>query len=160
MCGDATISLPVKLINNILVTLMCQDYLLPVYKKSKDENSIQRSDSSAEEGIRISDERSSSYPISYVEELGKCIVEILADISNKEFSLVSVFSTTFHKDCLEIFHKGDRQPKFPERVEQISNFFQLLDQFVWQKGQAWPLYHLAGALFANSYRVIKSMVRS
>lgn len=157
ICGDATGHLPVKLISNILVALLWREYLLLVSTKSKDTSVFPRSDGLAAKGLQISDDMSTSYPISYIEELGRCIVGILADISNKDFSLLTIFCTAFHKECLEIFQHGEHGPKFSERVEQISNFFRLLDQFIWQKGQTWPLHTLAGPLFANSFKFTKSM---
>lgn len=159
--GDAVNPLPVKLISNILVTLLWRDYLLLVNLKGNDLH--QMSDGSAE-GIQLSDGRametlSASYPMSYIEELGKCIIGILADISKTDSRLLTVFSTTFLKDCLEIFHQGEHHPKFPEHVERISKFFHLLDQFAWQKSQTWPLQYLAAPLFAKSFKVIKYMVK-
>lgn len=164
MSQDATNPLSTKLVSNILVELLWRDYLLLVNLKSKDENQFLMSDGSASEGIQLSEEKSqeivsASYPTSYTEELGKCIVGILADISIKESYLLTEFSTIFLKNCSDIFQQGENQPKFPVYVERMSNFFRLLDQYAWQKGQIWPSNYLAGPLFAKSFKITKSMVK-
>ncbi|ONK62651.1 uncharacterized protein A4U43_C07F6420 [Asparagus officinalis] len=158
---DAINPLSTKLVSNILVELLWRDYLLLVNLKSKDESQFLMSDGLASEGIQLSEEKSqeivsASRPTGYTEELGKCIVGILADISIKESCLLTEFCTIFLKNCLDIFQQGEKQTKFPEYVERISNFFRLLDQYAWQKGQIWPSY-LAGPLFANSFKITKAM---
>lgn len=159
---DSFNSLSVRLINDILVSLLWQDYLPLHNSKNRIENIIERSDGSAEEARQLLNERSketlsASYPLCYVQELGRCIVELLSDISNKQFSLLSAFFTSFKEDCLEMFQKGDHLSKFHEHAERIASFFRLLDQHAVQKGQAWPLHSLAGPMLADSFTVIKSI---
>lgn len=158
---DKMNNLPVKLVNDILVGLLWHDYLLWVSLKTRDEK-LEKHDVLAEDGSQSSQERSrhtpnTSCPTSYVQELGKCIIGILSDISLKKSDLLNVFCTSFQKEYMEIIQQGDSWQNFHENLKRIISFFKLLDQHVLQKGQTWPLHCLARPLVMMSFPVIKSM---
>ncbi|WOK95851.1 E3 ubiquitin-protein ligase [Canna indica] len=158
---DAKSDLAVRLINDVLVEYLLNDYLLLASLKKQGESLPVMSDISPGDGSQ-SHERSiqrlsSSFQASYVEELLRCIVGILLDLALEDRSLLSVFATSFQKDCLEIIQKGDSLQNFHEHVERIVNFFVLLDQLVLQKGHNWPLHFFGRPLFVAAFPVIKSM---
>ncbi|XP_008782594.2 E3 ubiquitin-protein ligase listerin isoform X1 [Phoenix dactylifera] len=159
--GDQLNHLPVKLVHEILVGLLWHDYLLSASLKTRDEKLV-KCDGLAEDGSQLFRERSqhtldACYPTTYVQELGKCIIGILSDISLKKSDLLNVFCTSFQKDCLEVIQEGDHLLKFHENLERIMRFFRLLDQHALQKGQTWPLHCLTRPLVIKSFPVIKSM---
>lgn len=134
--------------------------MLPSLKK-QDGNLLVRSDVSTDDGKENSKQRtSSSYEASYIQELVRCIVGILVDISLEDRNLLNVFSTSFQKDCLEILWQGECLQNFHEHVERITRFFLLLDELVLQKGHDWPLKFLGQPLIMTTFPVIKSMVNS
>ncbi|XP_072959491.1 E3 ubiquitin-protein ligase listerin [Typha angustifolia] len=157
---DASNYLHVKLINSIFLELLWHDYLL-LLPTNNDEISYKRVDG-LEVDSQFSDQRSlrelnSSYPFSYLQELGKCIIGVLSDISLKEYDLLNAFCTSFRRDCLEIIQQGEHLQKFHEHIEQVVCFFRLLDLLVLPKGQTWPLDFLARPLITDSFPVIRSM---
>ncbi|KAG9455167.1 hypothetical protein H6P81_008071 [Aristolochia fimbriata] len=97
--------------------------------------------------------RNAKYSSSYIQELGKCIVDILSDIHLKEPNLIGSFCGPVLKCCLEIFES--REPS--QHVEQIMLFFILLKQRIVEEGETWPLVALAGPLAASSFELIKSV---
>lgn len=120
---------------------------------------------SAENDSRLSDESSArgikyTYPSSYLQALGRCIVEVLSDIFLNKYSLFNPLCTSFWKDCLEILQQREQLITFHEHVEQIVGFFVLLDELVPSKGQTWPLDCLARPLVTNSFHAIRSTVTS
>ncbi|XP_009417968.2 E3 ubiquitin-protein ligase listerin isoform X1 [Musa acuminata AAA Group] len=148
----------IKLTNDILVELLLNDYLMLPSLKKQDGNLLVRSDVSTDDGKENSKQRtSSSYEASYIQELVRCIVGILVDISLEDRNLLNVFSTSFQKDCLEILWQGECLQNFHEHVERITRFFLLLDELVLQKGHDWPLKFLGQPLIMTTFPVIKSM---
>lgn len=97
----------------------------------------------------------------YLEKLGKCIIEILSDLSDlADKKLFNAFCSSFQRECMKIIHEGDRSKIFNMRMEQISKFFVLLDDLVLHKGKTWPLDSLARPLVKDAFPVIRSSVSS
>lgn len=162
---DDQSELPIKLINDILVGLLLNDYLLSGSVKKQDESSQTRSDVSTDGGSLLSHERSqqrvnSSHQACFTEELLRCIIGILLEISQEDKHLISVFCTSFLKDCLEIIREGDSLQNFHEYIERIVRFFLLIDKLILLKGHDWPLLFLGRPLFFTAFPMIKSTVSS
>ncbi|XP_042375338.1 E3 ubiquitin-protein ligase listerin-like isoform X1 [Zingiber officinale] len=159
---DDQSELPIKLINDIFVELLLNDYLLSASVKKRDESSQARSDISTDGGSSLSHERpqqrvNSSHQAFFTEELLRCIIGILLEISQEDQNLTCVFCTSFQKDCLEIIREGDSLQNFPECIERIVRFFLAIDKCILLKGHDWPLHFLGRPLFFTTFPVIKSM---
>lgn len=90
----------------------------------------------------------------YLQELGKCILEILSNISvNNQKSLV-FFCTSVQEWFKEII----KSQKHSQCIDHIVNFLWSLKQLEVQTGETWPLLLLAGPLVASSFHLIKSHV--
>lgn len=98
------------------------------------------------------------YPNSYVQELGKCIVEILADISSLDSKVLNTFCVAFQETCLQVFQQKETMERHSENIEQIIKFLSLLDQHAIQKGESWPLVYLVGPMLAKAFPSIRSSV--
>lgn len=155
-----------SLIDNILVKLLWGDYFSLVPVNLQHDHSFQKPNSSSEDAMCGSNQSKSAvqhskkYPKSYLQNLGKCLVEILSNISSKDSTLLCAFCSTFQKDSLEVLHKGESIPRFSDFVERITNFFLMMNQLGVVKDQDWPLNDLAGPLVAKCLPLIKSLVSS
>lgn len=161
--GEGKSDFTIKLINDILVELLLKDYLLSAKEKKQYEILPAVPDVSNDNSSELSYEKStqrinSNFQASYVQELVRCIVVILLDISVEDTNLLSVFSASFLKECLKLIQQGDSLQNFHEYVERIVRFFLLLDQLVLQKGYDWPLHLFGRPLFVTTLPVIKTMV--
>ncbi|XP_058075497.1 E3 ubiquitin-protein ligase listerin isoform X2 [Magnolia sinica] len=152
---DAIREFQVNLVDHILVMLLWHDYLLLVSPKIQGDNFSGKSGASSDE--RPTETLCTRYVESYMQDLGKCIIEILSAISMKECNLLSAFCASFQKDCLEIFQQAESPQKSSEHVEQIVNFLSLLEKHAVQKGETWPLIYLVGPMVVNSFPLIKSL---
>ncbi|XWS74417.1 hypothetical protein CRYUN_Cryun02cG0214200 [Craigia yunnanensis] len=137
------------LINNILVKLLWQDYLSSV--SLKDQNSDQPLHGKTTETQNI------KYSISYFQELGKCIVEILSGIYSVEQDLLSFFSMAFQETCQGLLQQKVITEQPTLNIEPIIKFLSLVDQHAKQKGEAWPLLHLVGPMLAKSFPLVRSL---
>lgn len=129
------------LIEKILLNLLWSDYLLSRVQPSRKETM---------EKLDI------TYPMVFVQDLGKCIIEILSGIYSLETDLLLVFSSPFQENCLDLFQQ--KNVGSPEHIERIIKFLLLLDQNAVQKGETWPLVHLVGPLLAKSFQLIRTLV--
>ncbi|XP_043725325.1 E3 ubiquitin-protein ligase listerin isoform X2 [Telopea speciosissima] len=159
---DAISQFRVSLMENILLLLLWHDYLLLVNPKSQGSvfsDNGKFNGGSSEDSIQSSGERTKErrYPMSDMQELGKCIIGILSDLSTKEGNLLSTFCAKFQEDCLEMLRQEEHLQKSSEHIEQVVNFFSLLGNEAVQKGEKWPLDYLAGPLMAKSFPLIRSM---
>ncbi|CAK9166922.1 unnamed protein product [Ilex paraguariensis] len=93
----------------------------------------------------------------YMQDLGKCIVEILSGIHSVEHNLLLVFCSSFQENCLDIFQRMESTEKLNENVERFIKFLFLLDQHAVQKGETWPLVDLVGPALAKSFPLIKTL---
>jgi hypothetical protein len=98
------------------------------------------------------------HPIYYYQDLGKCIAEILDDISVTERHLLETACESLLRDYLDIVQQGEKLSKFQDHVNQLVSFFRSLDILVVQNGRTWPLENLARPLVERSLPAIKSMV--
>lgn len=160
---DTVHQLQVSLIDNILVMLLWHDYISLASPKNQGQCLSEDSSGPFEVNVQPSYEGqietlNVNYPETYIHDLAKCIVEILSDISTKECSLLSAFSTSFQKDCLEILRRADASQKPSGDIEEIVNFLFLVEKHSVQKGESWPLVYLAQPLLETFLPLIKSMV--
>ncbi|XP_062198194.1 E3 ubiquitin-protein ligase listerin isoform X2 [Phragmites australis] len=147
--GDSSDNICIKLIIDILAKIVWCDYLL-------------LSDGATTDGVQLSHKNSLSvantrYPTNYLQDLEKCIIEILDVIADTENHLLEVTCESLLRYCLDIIQQGEKLSKFQDHVEQLVSFFLSLDLLVVQKGKAWPLERLARPLVEQSLPAIKSM---
>jgi hypothetical protein len=95
----------------------------------------------------------------YLQDLEKCIVEILDVIADTEHHLLNISCELLVRDCLDIIQQVEKLSKFQDHVEQLVSFFLSLDQLVVHKGKTWPLERLARPLVAQSLPAIMFVVR-
>lgn len=146
----------VTLVDNILVNLLWHDYVL--FVSSKDQNIVlsgNSNNSSLDE--KSVESLHTKYPISYVQELGKCIIEILSGIYPLGHGPLSAFCEAFQENCMEIFQQTENTVKSTNSMELVIMFLSLVEQHAVQKGEAWPLVHLVGPMLAKSFPLIKSL---
>lgn len=99
-----------------------------------------------------------NYPMSYVQDLGKCIIEILSGIYLLEHDLLLPFCITFQENCFEIFQRAEHVESSSVIIERIINFVLLLEQHAVQKGEKWPLVNIMGPMLAKSFPLIRTLV--
>lgn len=90
------------------------------------------------------------YPMPYLQELGRCIVEILSGIYILDSNLLSVFNEKLEENFMGILQQADNV----EIVERIILFMLLLDQHAVLKGATWPLVYIVGPMLAKSFSII------
>ncbi|XVF20393.1 hypothetical protein REPUB_Repub11eG0194700 [Reevesia pubescens] len=139
----------ITLINNILVKLLWQDYLSSVSSKDRDSDHPLHGKTTETQNIK--------YSISYLQDLGKCIVEILSGIYSLERDLLSFFCMTFQETCLGLLQQNVITEQPTLNIEPIFRFLLLVDQHAKQKGEAWPLLHLVGPMLSKSFQLVKSL---
>ena len=148
---DSSDDTPIKLITDILSKIVWRDYLL-------------LSGDTAGSGVQLSHKNSGSvvntqYPMYYLQDLEKCIVEIVDMIADTENHLLNISCSLLVRDCMDIIQQGEKLSKFQDHVEQLVSFFLSLDQLVVHKGKTWPLERLARPLVEQSFPAIMLMVR-
>lgn len=102
--------------------------------------------------------QNTKYPISYLQELGKCIVEILSGINSLEEDLLSLFFVVFQEACEGLFQQKATTEQPTLNIEPIIKFLFLVDQHAKQKGESWPLLHLVGPMLAKCFPLVRSLV--
>uniref|UniRef100_A0A0D9VAZ7 E3 ubiquitin-protein ligase listerin n=1 Tax=Leersia perrieri TaxID=77586 RepID=A0A0D9VAZ7_9ORYZ len=160
-CGSSD-AIPIKLITSILAKFIWHDYLLVSSSKNYDISLSGLSDEANSGVCQLSHKESllpsnTRYPTYYLHDLGKCIIEILDEISAMENHLLKFACETLSKDCLDIILQRERLSNFEDHVQQVVSFFISLDQLIVQKGKTWPLESLARPLIEQSVPAIKSM---
>ncbi|KAK8596571.1 hypothetical protein V6N12_065056 [Hibiscus sabdariffa] len=146
---DSISNFRITLINDILVKLLWQEYLSSV--SSKDQDSDQPLHGKATEMQNI------KYSISYLQELGKCIVEILSGIYSLEEDLLSFFCMAFQEACERLLQKKVTIEQPTLNIEPIIKFLFLVDLHAKQKGESWPLLHLVGPMLAKCFSLVRSL---
>lgn len=152
----------VCLLDNIFVNLLWCDYLLLVSLKnlggvlpgSSSCTPVKETIQNQEKSI---EKLTAKYPLDYRQELGKCIVEVLSDMSVKESDLLITFSEVFQENCMEIILQAEHIERASEHVDQIVNFLLLLEQLAVQKGAKWPIELLVIPMIRKSFPTIKSL---
>lgn len=108
--------------------------------------------------LKIVESLNIKYPVNYLQELGKCVVEILSGIYSMEHDLLSTFCVAFQEKCLKTFQQKENAGRNTEDVEPVIKFLSLLEQHSAQKGETWPLVYLVGPMLAKSFPLIRSLV--
>ncbi|KDP32598.1 hypothetical protein JCGZ_13148 [Jatropha curcas] len=152
----------VALVDNILVKLLWQEYLFSVCFKNQSSASNGISEDLSEKTCAISNQRTAElltikYPMNYLQESGKCIVEILSGIYLIERDLLSTFCVAFQENCLKMFQLKDSTGRNTENVEQVIKFMLLLEEHSVRKDETWPLVYLVGPMLAKCFPSIRSL---
>ncbi|XP_047052085.1 LOW QUALITY PROTEIN: E3 ubiquitin-protein ligase listerin-like [Lolium rigidum] len=160
--GDSSDYIRNRLITNVLVKMVWQDYLQLSLSKNMDVVPSLLSQEAATDDQQLSHKKSLlaanvRHPIYYYQDLGKCIAEILDDISVTERHLLETACESLLRDYLDIVQQGEKLSKFQDHVNQLISFFRSLDILVVQNGRTWPLENLARPLVERSLPAIKSM---
>ncbi|KAK6935661.1 Zinc finger, RING-type [Dillenia turbinata] len=157
---DALHHFHVTLVQNILVKLLWSEYLLADSKHQENVLPGRPGDQSDDMGkhpnekkFRLLDIR---HPVSYVQDLGKCIIKILMVLNSLEHNVLSHFCATFEESCLEMFRKMDHDDK-SSGIERVVEFLFLLEKHAMWKGETWPLVSLIGPTLGNCFRLIRSL---
>lgn len=95
-----------------------------------------------------------NYPMSYLEELGKCFVEILLGVYILDSNVLSVFIEELEDNCMSALQQAGNV----DIVERIILFMFLLEKHAVLKGAIWPLPYIVGPMLAKSFSLIKSSV--
>ncbi|XP_022730534.1 LOW QUALITY PROTEIN: E3 ubiquitin-protein ligase listerin [Durio zibethinus] len=146
---DSVSHFRITLINNILVKLLWQDYLSSVGSKDQDSDQALHGKTTETQNIK--------YSISYLQELGKCIVEILSGIYALEHDLLFVFCMAFQETCERLLQQKVITEQPAVNIDLIIKFLFLVDRHAKQKGEAWPLLHLVGPMLAKSFPLVRSL---
>ena len=147
---------------NVLVALLLHGYLLPV-RKDQEELLTEKSKSLTMDDSQILNARLSqgsgiNFPLGYFQEMARCIIIILSNISLRKSSLLQMFCVPFQKDCLYILQQEEDGQRHSEHAERINNFLLLVDELAVQQNELWPLNHMAGPLFAKLLPLLRSLV--
>lgn len=148
----------VTLIENVLVRLLWQDFFTSGDSKSHERVSSGKATGSSDDSIPLDknpvDMPNKKYPMHYLQELGKCIVEILLGVYTLDCNILSAFIMEFEKNCIGIL----QQEADTERIERIILLMLLLEQHAVLRGETWPLVCLVGPTLTKSFSFIKSSV--
>lgn len=155
--GDDLAHFQVTLVDVILVNLLWKDYLHDVQCLKNQDRAL--SGGAPLNNKRTAETPSTKYPMSYFQDLRKCIVEILSGIYLVEHDLLSVFATEFQKNCISMFQLTDNTEVASGTIEQIIGFILELEQLSMDKDDIWPLALLVGPTLANAFPIIRSHVR-
>ncbi|MCD9639553.1 hypothetical protein HAX54_024169 [Datura stramonium] len=144
------------LTDQILLKLLWHEYMLSV--SSKNQERVFSSMDFSSDGIQTSHQGSTQLnvkiPEGYVQDLGKCIVEILSDIFFLEPDLLLQFCSTFQQTCLDVFQQTDSSV---ENGEGVIEFLSVVNQQAVRKGETWPLVYLVGPTLSKSFPLIKTL---
>ncbi|XP_048324435.2 E3 ubiquitin-protein ligase listerin [Ziziphus jujuba] len=152
----------VTVIDSVLVKILWKDYLFSVSLKKPDRVSSGLSVDSSEDSSlsfngKTAEPSNIRYPLSYSQELGKCIINILSGIFWLEHDLLSSFCTEFQENCLGLFQHAENVERKTEKIKQVNQFILLMGQHAMQKGENWPLVYLVGPMLAKSFPMIRSL---
>lgn len=156
--GEDSIShFRVTLVDNVLVKLLWHDFFMTGSSKASDIINKGKEAHSSEENVshnRNVDILNMKYPMPYLQELGKCFIEILLGIYIIDSNLLSVFIMELEDNCMNVLQQAGNV----EIVERIILFMLLLEQHAVTKGATWPLVYIVGPMLAKSFSIIKSSV--
>lgn len=153
--GDNSPQFHVTLVDVILVKLLWEDYLHVQCLKNQDRALSEDASLNNKTTAEIS---STKYPMSYLQDLRKCIVEVLSGIHLVKQDLLSVFAMEFQKSCISMFQLTENMEVASKTIEQIIGFILELEQLSMDKDDTWPLVLLVGPTLANTFPIIKSLV--
>ncbi|GLJ37723.1 hypothetical protein SUGI_0766400 [Cryptomeria japonica] len=154
----------VKLVDHIIFRLLWCDYIT-LGRPNADSGAAKGTDDNlATKKIHnpkqvVQDNLNLKHLEDFKQDLGNSIIDILSIISIKDPSLLHVFCTKFQTECLKMIEQGGSSalPEGDQHMNYLSDFFLLLGTHSMNKGEKWPLVHLARPFAAKSYPVIKSM---
>lgn len=159
---DSVHHFQVMLIDNIIVKLLWQEYMDFVSLNNQDRvfsgkvaGPVENSDSPSYE--KIAETLNTKYPMSYLQDLGKCVIEILLGISLVELDLLSPFNMQFREDCLVLLQQTEDKGRAAERLERVSHFISLLEQDAIQRGENWLLVDLVGPMVVKCFPLVRSV---
>ncbi|TKY56564.1 E3 ubiquitin-protein ligase listerin [Spatholobus suberectus] len=92
------------------------------------------------------------YPMPYLQELGKCFVEILLGTYMLDNDVLSVFIEELEDNCVGALQQAGNV----DIVERIILFMLLLEKHAVLKGAIWPLAYIVGPMLAKSFSIIRS----
>ncbi|KAK7276086.1 hypothetical protein RIF29_17218 [Crotalaria pallida] len=145
-----------NLVDNVVVKVLWQDFLTIGSSKGFDMiNSEKAADSSVVDvspNKKTVDMLNTKHLMPYLQELGRCCVEILSGIYILDNNLLSVFVVELEENCRGILQQAGNV----EIVERIILFMLLLEQHAVLKGATWPLVYIVGPMLAKSFSIIRS----
>lgn len=137
--------LQVDLIDKVLVKILWADF----FELSKDSiPPIQR---------RPAETLSMGNSISNLQELGRCILEILSGINLLEQNLLSFFCKSVQESFLNMLQQGNLEI-VTGSMRKMIDFLLLLERYSVLKGESWPLDQLMGPLLSKAFPWIKTSV--
>lgn len=150
------------LVENILVKLLWEDFVLVFSPKVQSGiltgiSTESPEDQSPDVQKNIMEKPSLRYPLSYPQDLGKCIVEILSGIFQIEHDLLSGFSVAFRESFRGICQHSENGG-LVESVERLIQFLLLMEHHAVRKSEYWPLDYIVGPTLAGSFSSIESLV--
>ncbi|GAV58652.1 zf-RING_2 domain-containing protein [Cephalotus follicularis] len=159
---DSIFDFRVTLIDNILVKLLWQEFVSFVNSKDQDrEFSGMYMDPSEDKSLpshkNIVDTLDTRQPLSYIQELGNCIIDILSGAQLLDHNLLSSFCKAFQDTCLGVVQQTENKERPTKNVEQIIKFLLLLERQAMQKGEAWLLVYVVGPALAKCFPLIRSL---
>ncbi|KAL1217589.1 E3 ubiquitin-protein ligase listerin [Cardamine amara subsp. amara] len=135
--------LQVGLIDKVLVKILWADFfelskgsIPPIQRKSAETLSIGNS-------------------VRYLQELGRCILEILSKINLLEQNLLSFFCESVQESFLNILQQGNLEIVTGSMGKMID-FLLLLEKYSVLEGQSWPLEQFMGPLLSKAFPWIRS----
>uniref|UniRef100_A0A803PV39 E3 ubiquitin-protein ligase listerin n=1 Tax=Cannabis sativa TaxID=3483 RepID=A0A803PV39_CANSA len=143
----------VTLIENVLVKILWQNYFSCI-------GSNEQQYLSKDSGFPLSKTLEASNvkcPITYLQDLKNCIIDILSGIFALEPNLLSGFCMEFQKNCLGLFQLPLNIDPTIESFERVFQFIILIGQHASQKGETWPLAYVVGPMLAKSFPMIRSL---
>lgn len=159
---DSISHFQVTLVKDVLVKLLWQDYLFSSGSKHSEKIITRTSADSCENGLTSNKKTVETlnimYPMSYLRELGNCIVGILSGIYLLKHDLLTAFCAEFQESCLGLFHNAGNLATESECAERLIQFISLLGEHAMQKGRSWPLVCLVGPMLAKSFPLMRSHV--
>ncbi|XP_013682421.2 E3 ubiquitin-protein ligase listerin-like [Brassica napus] len=141
--GPSIHDLQVDLIDKVLVKNLWANF----FELSKDSTPhIQR---------KPSETLSMSGSVNFLQELGRCILDILSGINLLEQNLLSYFLKTVQESFLNMLQQGDTET-VTGSMRKMIDFLLLLERYSGLEGESWPLDQFMGPLLSKAFPWIKS----
>ncbi|CAN8253175.1 unnamed protein product [Cochlearia groenlandica] len=135
--------LQVDLIDKVLVKILWADF----FELSKD--SIPPSQRNPSETPRVGNS------VNYLQELGRCILEILSGVNLLEQNLISFYCNSVQESFLNMIQQGNLDI-VRGSMRKMIDFLLLLERYSVPRGENWPLDQFMGPLLTKAFPFIKS----
>ncbi|KAL0843615.1 hypothetical protein Bca101_016861 [Brassica carinata] len=135
--------LQVDLINKVLMKNLWANF----FELSKD--------STPQNQRKPSETLSMSSSVNFLQELGRCILEILSGINLLEQNLLSLFCKSVQESFLNMLQQGDTET-VTGSMRKMIDFLLLLERYSGLEGESWPLDQFMGPLLSKAFPWIKS----